>query len=222
MSQLEILYEDNEIIACVKPVGVLSQADKKGRGSMISLLMEHSGGEIYPLHRLDKDVSGVMVYAKTKTSAAFLSKEIAENRFKKEYLAIVHNSPEKKIDRLTDLLFKDSTKGKSYVVKRERKGVKKAVLDYELLKTTVYENNTLSLIKVLLHTGRTHQIRVQFSHRKMPLIGDKKYGACDEFRQIGLFSYSITFTHPKTKETVSFTKPPHNNLFKSINFNHSF
>ncbi len=214
MSQLEILYEDNEIIVVIKPIGVLSQSDEKGRSNMITILSEHSGTDIYPLHRLDKDVSGVMVYAKTKSSAAFLSREIAENCFKKEYLAIIHGTPEKKSDRLCDLLFKDSTKRKSYVVKRKRKGVKQAILDYELLKTTEFDSLNLSLVKILLHTGRTHQIRVQFSHRKMPLVGDRKYGANDTFNEIGLFSYSLSFTHPKTKETVSFKKEPNNYIFE--------
>lgn len=213
MTEPQIIYEDSEIIVCIKPIGVLSQSDEKGRSSMIPLLSEHTGTDVFPLHRLDKDVSGVMVFAKTKTSAAFLSKEIAENRFKKEYLAIIHGIPQKQSDRLEDLLFKDSTKGKSYVVKRERKGVKKAILDYELLKTIKYENYTISLIKVLLHTGRTHQIRVQFSYRKMPLVADKKYGASDTFKEIGLFSHSISFTHPKTKEKVSFKVEPKNCIF---------
>lgn len=200
-----IIYEDESIIVCIKPIGILSQADSKGGESMITLLKEHTKGAIYPLHRLDKEVGGVMVYAKTKQSAAFLSKEIAEQRFKKEYLALVHGVPQEK-GEMQDLLFKDSKKNKSFVVKRERKGVKKASLEYELIST----DNELSVVQILLHTGRTHQIRVQFASRNMPLVADKKYGAKDEFKEIGLWSYKISFTHPETKEELSFSSKPQN------------
>ncbi len=197
---MEILYSDEYIVVCIKPVGILSQADSSGGESMITELSKMYGCEIYPLHRLDKGVSGVMVYAKTKFAAAKLSCDIAEHRFKKEYLAVVHGI----IDgsgEMVDLLFKDSRKNKSFVVKSMRKGVKEARLSYEALKT----NENCSLVRVLLHTGRTHQIRVQFASRKMPLLGDKKYGAADNFENIALLSYRLTFTHPKTGKEMVFT-----------------
>lgn len=203
---MEILFEDKDILVCIKPVGLLSQSDAKGGASMISLLQEHTGSTVYPLHRLDREVGGVMVYAKTKTAAAELSKDIAEHNFKKEYLALVHGIPERSCGEMRDLLFKDSRKNKSFVVKRIRKGVKEAILEYEVLNS----KNGLSLVKVLLHTGRTHQIRVQFASRKMPLVDDRKYGASDDFENIGLWSYKITFNHPKTKEKLSFEKMPQN------------
>ncbi|MBQ3057919.1 MAG: RluA family pseudouridine synthase [Clostridia bacterium] len=196
---MEVLYSDEHIVVCIKPVGILSQADSLGGESMITLLSKMYGCEIYPLHRLDKGVSGVMVYAKTKFAAAKLSRDIAEHRFKKEYLAVVHGVPENS-GEMVDLLFKDSRKNKSFVVDRKRKGVKEASLQYKLIKT----DGQNSLVEILLHTGRTHQIRVQFAFRKMSLLGDKKYGADDEYKNIALFSYRISFNHPKTNEQITF------------------
>jgi len=201
---MKILFEDENLIVCVKPRGLLSQSDDKGRENMISLLSDTLKSEIFPLHRLDKEVGGVMVYAKTRQSAANLSKQIAEHNFKKQYIAMIHGKPTEREGNFFDLLFKDSKKNKSFVVKKERKGVKPASLDYETLSS---DDNT-SKVLITLHTGRTHQIRVQFASRKMPLIGDKKYGASDDEKIIGLWSYKITFTHPVTKEALSFTCDP--------------
>lgn len=198
---IDILFEDDFLIVCIKPVGLLSQADSKGGESMITLLERHTGKTIYPLHRLDREVGGIMVYAKTKEAAAVLNRDIAENRFKKEYVAVVHGTPEENEGVFQDLLFKDSSKNKSFVVKKERKGVKKASLEYKVITT----NNDLTAVKILLHTGRTHQIRVQFASRQMPLAGDRKYGARDELKNIGLMSYRINFKHPKSGEEMCFT-----------------
>lgn len=205
---MKILFEDKQIIVCIKPVGVLSQADLSGDSNVISILEEHCGCTVFPLHRLDRGVGGVMVYAKTKTAAAALSTDIAEHRFKKEYIAIVHSKPEQSQGEMRDLLFKDSRKNKSYVVKRKRKGVKEALLEYYLLETFETGGEVYSKVRILLHTGRTHQIRVQFASRKMPLAGDKKYGAVDNFENIGLYSYRISFNHPLTKEAMTFTAEP--------------
>lgn len=210
MRDLKVLYEDDSIIVVIKPVGILSQSDEKGRENMVSLLKNHTNGEIYPLHRLDKDVSGVMVYAKTKRSAAVLSQDIKENKLVKEYIALVHSKPQNDFDIFEDFLFKDSKKGKSFVVKKERKGVKSAKLEYTLFKTFLINENEYSLVKVRLFTGRTHQIRVQFASRKMSLAGDRKYGAKDDFKNIGLWSYSLTFFHPTTKKELTFKAVPEN------------
>ncbi len=207
---MEILFEDGYIIVCIKPCGVLSQSDSRGGESMITLLEEKSSTSVYPLHRLDREVGGIMVYAKTKFAAAVLSKDIADNNFKKEYLALVHGAPQTPDGEMEDFLFKDSSKNKVFVVKKERKGVKKASLEYTTLCTKEYLGKNLSVVKILLHTGRTHQIRVQFASRKMSLIGDRKYGARDSFKEIGLWSYKLTFNHPKTKEKLSFCAEPQN------------
>ncbi len=203
---MEILFEDNYIIVCVKPAGIISQGDNAGRDNMITILEEQTGSEIFPVHRLDRETGGIMVYAKTTFAAAALSRDIAEHRFKKEYLAVVCGIPQKSEDTLTDLLFRERFKNKSYVVSRERKGVKKAELDYRLLAT----KDNLSLLKIALKTGRTHQIRVQFSHRKMPLLGDRRYGAENSGNGLALWAYSLSFNHPKSGEELSFELPPQN------------
>lgn len=203
---IKILYEDEHIAAVIKPVNVPSE-DMPGERGMVSLLGD-GRKEIFLLHRLDKPVGGVMIFAKTKKAAAELSRDIAEHRFSKEYLAIGGGILEKKSGEMRDLLFKDSKKNRSYVVNRERKGVKEAILDYEV----IAEKNGRSLVRVSLRTGRTHQIRVQMSHRKLPLCGDGKYGSrekCD----ISLYSCRISFVHPVSKEKMCFTSLPDDSLF---------
>lgn len=207
---MEIIFEDDYIIVCIKPIGLLSQADSRGGESMISLLENYCEGTVYPLHRLDREVGGIMVYAKTQKAASVLSKDIAEQKFKKEYLALIHGVPQDPKGEMQDLLFKDSSKNKVFVVKKERRGVKKASLEYELISTKDFQNEKLSVVRILLHTGRTHQIRVQFASRKMSLVGDRKYGARDTFKEIGLWSYSLSFAHPKTKEILYFKADPQN------------
>lgn len=202
---MEILYEDSSVIVVIKPRGVLSQSDKNGGESMITRLCEHTGGEIFPVHRLDKETGGVMVYAKTQKAAAALSRDMSEHRFYKEYLALVHGVPETQEDTLCDLLFFDRAKNKSYVVKRERKGVKKAELYYEVLETKEKDGEKYSLLRVVLHTGRTHQIRVQFASRHLPLAGDRKYGAQDGEKNLGLWAAKLKFFHPETGEKMEFT-----------------
>ena len=174
---MNILFEDKHIIVCIKPVGMDSEHE----------LPEALGGEIYTVHRLDKNVGGVMVYARTKAAAAALSKAIQDGTMVKEYVAMVHGAPPESGD-WTDLLFKDSSKNKVFVVKKERKGVKKARLEFSRL----IEGES-SLVHIRLHTGRSHQIRVQFSSRGYPLVGDHKYGAHDESPAPMLFSCRLTF-----------------------------
>ena len=210
---MTLLFEDDNIIVCIKPAGISSQKTPDGN-DMINELEKHCAGhsarqtEIYPVHRLDTQTAGIMVYAKTKQAASFLSNEIAQNRFNKEYLAVIHGIPKEKSALLEDLLFKDTKKNKSYVVKRERKGVKKASLTYTLLDTFMNEDNPYSLVKIRLHTGRTHQIRVQFASRKMPLSGDGKYGAADNASSLGLFCCSLAFAHPVSRQKLSFSATP--------------
>ena len=187
---MEILYSDPEIVVCVKPVGMDSEHE----------VPQALGGEIYPIHRLDKNVGGVMVYAKKKTAAAALSKAVQEGTMVKEYVAMVHGAPPEAGD-WEDLLWKDSAKNKVFVVKRERRGVKKARLEYKRLR----EGET-SLVRIRLHTGRSHQIRVQFSSRGFPLVGDHKYGSRDEKSEPMLFSCCLSF--PYKGRTLRFEKLP--------------
>lgn len=200
---MRLIFEDESVIVCVKPVGLLSQGE--GDDCLITKLREHTGGDIYPIHRLDRGVGGVMVYAKTSYAAAALSKQAAERKLKKEYLALVHGTPKKKSDTLEDFLFKDSRKNKVFVVKRERKGVKKAVCSFDtLLNEKNAAEGEYTLVRVSLKTGRTHQIRVQFASRGLPLFGDGKYGAHDSEMGIALFSCAIGFMHPKTGKELRF------------------
>jgi 23S rRNA pseudouridine1911/1915/1917 synthase len=191
---MEILYSDKNIAVIVKPVGLDSEHE------LPAGLKEALGGEIFPIHRLDKNVGGVMVYARTKQAAASLSKAVQEGTMVKEYVAMVHGAPPESGD-WTDLLFKDSTKNKVFVVKKERRGVKKARLEFKRLT----EGET-SLVRIRLHTGRSHQIRVQFSSRGFPLVGDRKYGGKDDSPAPMLFSCKLTF--PYGKKTVEFVKLP--------------
>ncbi len=192
---IEILFENNDLVVCVKPVGVYSQNDKAD--DMVQLLKEQTGTDIYPVHRLDTAVGGTMVFAKNSRTAAQLTKQIADGSFQKRYLAVITGAPDDKQGILKDLLFKDSSKNKTFVVKRERKGVKKASLEYEVLAS----HNGLSLVRILLYTGRTHQIRVQFASRKMPLVGDGKYGSKDNRCTVALWSNEISFYYNLDKMT---------------------
>lgn len=180
---MEILFSDRDIVLCVKPVGLDSEIQ------MPAALKEALGGEIYPVHRLDKNVGGVMIFARTQAAAASLSKAIQEGKLIKEYVALVHGSPPESGD-WEDLLWKDSRKNKVFVVKRMRGGVKKARLEFTRL-----TSGEESLVRIRLHTGRSHQIRVQFASRGYPLVGDHKYGARDNVPAPMLFSCKLTFPH---------------------------
>ncbi len=184
---IEILFENNDFVACIKPVGVSSQNDNTQ--DMVKLLSQQLDSPVFPVHRLDTAVGGTMVFAKNQKTAANLSKQIQNGTFRKKYLAVVSGRPEADSAVLEDLLFKDSSKNKSYVVKRERKGVKKAKLEYEL----VSHVEDMSLLSILLYTGRSHQIRIQFASRKLPLIGDGKYGSKDNRCNVALWSSEIAF-----------------------------
>lgn len=200
---MTILFEDADLIVCVKPAGILSQAAQTGEDSMIVRLQAQTGAAVYPVHRLDKAVGGVMVYAKTKEAAANLSRQVADRTMQKEYRALVHGTPDPPAGEMLDLLFKDSRTNKVFVVKRARKGVKDARLRYE----TLEQRGDRSLVGIVLGTGRTHQIRVQFASRRYPLVGDARYGAKDGEKRLYLWSYRLTFSHPKTGETLTFAAP---------------
>ena len=191
---MEILYSDQQIAVCVKPVGLDSETE------VPQALKGMLGGEVFTLHRLDKNVGGVMVYARTKSAAASLSKAIQDGTVIKEYVALVHGVPPHSGD-WEDLLFKDSRKNKVFIVKRQRAGVKKARLEFTRL-----TEGERSLVLVRLHTGRSHQIRAQFSSRGYPLVGDHKYGSRAAEEAPMLFSCRITF--PYKGENRSFEAWP--------------
>ena len=187
---MEVLYTDRDLYVIVKPVGMDSEHE-------VPAALE---GQVFPIHRLDLNVGGVMVYARTKQAAAALSKAVQEGAMVKEYVAMVHGTPPESGD-WEDFLFKDSRKNKVFAVKKERKGVKYARLEFQRR-----TDSDPSLVRIRLHTGRSHQIRVQFSSRGVPLVGDHKYGARDEAKEPMLFSCKLTF--PLGKQTFEFEKLP--------------
>ena len=195
---MDILYSDKDMIACIKPVGMDAEHE------VPEALKAQFGGEIFTLHRLDLNVGGVMVYARNKQAAATLSKAIQEGTMVKEYMAMVHGMPPEEGD-WEDLLWKDSKKNKVFVVNRMRAGVKKARLEYKRLAVQQTEEGDTSLVRIRLHTGRSHQIRVQFASRKYPLVGDHKYGSRDQATAPMLFSCKITVPFKgKTHEFEAF------------------
>ena len=198
----EILYADAAVAVVVKPAGVLSQGDAEN--AMPALLQKRLGGTIFPVHRLDQPTGGVMVYARTQDAAAKLSAQMQSEAFGKEYLAVLDGTPEPAEGELHDLLFFDRQKGKSYAVRRKRAGVKDARLAYRVLA----QAEGLTLVRVRLYTGRTHQIRVQFSSRGWPLTGDGKYGSRNNRCAPALWSAELHFAHPVTGETLIFRSQP--------------
>lgn len=198
----EILYADAAVAVVVKPAGVLSQGDAED--AMPVLLQKQLSGTIFPVHRLDQPTGGVMVYARTQDAAAKLSAQMQSEAFGKEYLAVLDGTPEPAEGELHDLLFFDRQKGKSYAVRRKRAGVKDARLAYRVLA----QAEGLTLVRVRLYTGRTHQIRVQFSSRGWPLTGDGKYGSRNNRCAPALWSAELHFAHPVTGETLIFRSQP--------------
>ena len=197
---MEILEQNAAYVVCIKPAGIPSQGE--GLDAMPVRLAAEVGGEIYPVHRLDQAVGGVMVYARTKQAAAALSRAIQEGRMEKDYLAVLTKPMAEASGTLRDLLYHDRVKNKTYVVKRKRNGVKEAVLDYE----TLASGAEGTLVRVHLHTGRTHQIRVQFASRGCPLAGDGKYGGKGSAPL--LWSYRLAFPDPRDGTMRIFERRP--------------
>lgn len=205
---LKIYYQDNQIVICEKPFGVSSQ--KSNGDNMVDMLSSELGCNIYPVHRLDTTTTGLMVYAKTEKSAGVLSGDIANHKLDKQYLAICHGCVDK-TGKMQDFLYHDRIKNKSFVVENKRKGSKEAILEYELL--AYDEERDLSLVKIHLLTGRTHQIRVQFSSRSHMLYGDGKYGSKANDK-IALHSHILEIYHPVTREKITVKSVPQWTLFK--------
>ena len=199
---MEILFEDKYIVVAVKPRGALSEWHEREE-NMPALL----GGNVFPVHRLDRGVGGVMVYAKTKESAAKLCAAVQQNKLKKEYTAILGGAPDPVAGELRDYLFKDSAKNKSFVVTSARKGAKEAVLSFETVDARTQGENLFTRVKIRLQTGRSHQIRVQFASRGTPLVGDGKYGSRIKAEYPALYATALSFPHPKTGEFLHFSAP---------------
>ena len=195
---IKVLYNDADIVVCVKPFGVLSQTSPDGN-NMIDLLKDEFG-ELFPVHRLDRTTGGVMVYGRNSKSAAELSKQIVNKTFQKTYIARIEGNITPNEGDMEDSLYYDRKANKAFVVKKERNGVKKAKLSYETIETF----DGFSTVKIKLHTGRTHQIRVQFASRGYPILGDRRYGSKVNSENINLWSHIIEFLHPITKEPLQF------------------
>lgn len=208
---IEILYKDQSVAVCIKPVGVISQSN--GESDMTALLANQIGGKIYPVHRLDRNVGGVMVFARNSKAAARLSADIQSGKFVKQYLAAVRGVPQETSGTMRDILFRDSRKNKSFVVSRPRKGTKEASLEYSVIDTARIGTEECALVRIKLHTGRTHQIRVQFASRGMPLIGDGKYGGRDNNCDVSLWSHSITFCNPLSGKEMCFESYPNGKTY---------
>ena len=193
---MEFLYVDSAVVVCVKPARVLSTDEPGGLPELVREALGDSQADIRTVHRLDRVVSGVMVLARNAESASELSRQIREDKFQKEYLAVVHGVPEADQGTLTDLLYRDKA--------RRMTMVQEAVLDYEVLSRA--EN--LSKVRIHLRTGRTHQIRVQFASRGMPLVGERKYSTLEDPCEIALWSHKIGFTHPVTGKFMTFSQEP--------------
>ena len=201
---LEILYSDRDILVCIKPARILSTDEPGGLPSLVRTALGDEKADVRTVHRLDRVVSGVMVLARNAKAASELSRQIREDTFEKEYLTVVHGRPEKDSGTLTDLLYRDKARRMTMVASEPAKGVQEAILDYTVMKHT----EDMSRVKVLLRTGRTHQIRVQFSSRNLPLVGERKYCTLEDPCEIALWSHRVAFTHPYTGEYMTFSKEP--------------
>ena len=214
MQKLNVLFEDNHIIVVEKIVNIPSQADKTGDIDMLTIIKDYlkekynKPGNVYLglVHRLDRPVGGVMVFAKTSKAAARLSEQVRIKEFEKKYLVVVNGKLARKQGTFEDYLLKNEKKNMSKVVAENTKNSKYANLDYEVLKYN--EEINLSVVKVYLHTGRHHQIRVQFSSRDHSIYGDQKYGGRGHGKQIALWAYSLSFMHPISKEKLEFKVLP--------------
>jgi len=201
---MEILYSDADILVCVKPARVLSTDEPGGLPELVRQALGNEKADVRTVHRLDRVVSGLMVLARNAASASELSRQIREGTFGKEYLAVIHGAPREPSGTLRDLLGRDKARRMTFVAEKEAKGIQEAVLDYTVLGTA----EQMSKVRIRLHTGRTHQIRVQFASRGMPLVGERKYSERNDPCEIALWSYRLTFAHPATGEKMEFSMEP--------------
>lgn len=201
---MEFIYQDSSILVCVKPAGVLSTDEPGGMPELARAALGEPQGCVRTVHRLDRVVSGLMVLARTPEAASQLSRQIREQRFEKEYLAVLHGCPQAPEGALRDLLRRDKAERKTYVTEVPGKDVQEAILSYRLLGSC----NGLSQVHIRLQTGRTHQIRAQFSARDLPLVGDRKYSLLDDGCPIALWSHCLRFCHPVSGKPMTFRLEP--------------
>jgi len=200
---MELVYVDDAVVVCVKPAGVRSTDEPGGVPELVRQMLGNKKASVRTVHRLDQVVSGLMVLARTEAAASELSRQIREDMFSKEYLAVVHGCPDQ-AGTFRDLLYRDKARRMTLVASEMAKGVQEAVLDYQVCGTT----GDMSRVVIQLHTGRTHQIRVQFSSRGYPLVGERKYSLLDDGCSIALWSHKLGFFHPVTGERIEFAKEP--------------
>lgn len=201
---MEICYQDADIVVCIKPPRVLSTDEAGGLPDLLRKEWGNPHADVRTVHRLDRVVSGLMVLARNPAAASELSRQVREDEFKKLYYAVCHGVPQKESDTLADLLGRDKARKMTYVAPAPGKGIQEASLSYRLLNTT----SEYSKLEIKLHTGRTHQIRVQFASRGMPLVGERKYAENNDPCEIALFSQCIGFCHPATGEWMEFQHNP--------------
>lgn len=203
---MELIYQDRDIVVAIKPPRVLSTDEPGGMPELVRSALGEPAGDVRTVHRLDRVVSGLMVLARNAQAASELSRQIRDGEFDKEYLAVVHGCPTEARGRMIDLLQRDKRERKTYVVTEMDKGVQEAILDYQV----VGKIDGMSKVSIQLITGRTHQIRAQFSSRGLPLVGDRKYSLLEDDCEIALWSHRISFCHPVSKQRMEFTAAPRN------------
>ena len=201
---MELVYLDDDILVCIKPARVLSTDEPGGLPDLVREALVDPKADVRTVHRLDRVVSGVMVLARNAKAASELSRQIREDIFEKEYLAVVHGCPAEEKGTFRDLLGRDKARRMTFVAQEPAKGIQEAVLDYEVLS----RRENFSRVRVRLRTGRTHQIRVQFASRQMPLVGERKYSTLEDPCEIALWSHGIGFFHPATGNWMTFSQEP--------------
>ena len=201
---MDIIYQDKDILVCVKPAGVLSTDEPGGLPDLVREALGDPNANVRTVHRLDRTVSGLMVLARRSKAASELSRQIREGEFGKEYMAVCHGTLPEDRGEFRDLLLRNKQERKTYLVTESGKDVQEAVLDFWLLS----RNEDMSRVQIRLHTGRTHQIRVQFASRGWPLVGERKYSELNDPCEIALWSCRLAFVHPKTGEKMEFVHQP--------------
>lgn len=199
---MQIIFADQDIVVCVKPARILSTDEPGGLPDLLRAQLDTR--DFRTVHRLDRVVSGLMVVARNAAAASELSRQIREDAFQKEYMAVVHGKPVEESGRFCDLLGRDKARKMTYVASQPGKDIQPAALQYQLLR----HQNGMSKVRILLETGRTHQIRVQFASRGLPLVGERKYSELNDPCEIALWSYRLAFRHPATGKKMEFILEP--------------